>query len=159
MIAASMIFATSCDLDLLDDPNAVTAATASPDFLLNRIQLDYQGFYNAVSTTGMRLTRQLNQGSAQYEGAYTITATNGFWSTAYAGILADIQFLETLATESNLQRHLGIAKTIKAMTLIHLADLYGDVPYTDALNPNELNPGLTPGAVSKVMVLVVLFTV
>ena len=146
MIAASMIFATSCDLDLLDDPNAVTAATASPDFLLNRIQLDYQGFYNAVSTTGMRLTRQLNQGSAQYEGAYTITATNGFWSTAYAGILADIQFLETLATESNLQRHLGIAKTIKAMTLIHLVDTYGDVPYTDALNPNELNPGLTPGA-------------
>jgi hypothetical protein len=147
MIAASMLFATSCDLDLLDDPNAVTAATASPDFLLNRIQLDYQSFFNTVGDDGMRLTRILNQGSAQYEGAYTITSTNGYWSTAYASILSDIKFLEPLATESNFQRHLGIAKTIKAMTLMHLVDSYNDVPLTEALNgKSELNPGVTPAA-------------
>lgn len=145
LIAASMIFATSCDLDLLDDPNAVTAATASPDFLLNRIQLDYQGFFNTVGNTGMRLTRQLNQGSAQYEGAYTITATNGYWSTAYANILADIKFLEPLAEEANLQRHLGIAKTIKAMVLFHLVDSYGDIPYSQALDPNEFSPAVDAG--------------
>lgn len=146
MIAASMIFATSCDLDLLDDPNAVTAATASPDFLLNRIQLDYKDYFNTVGNHGMRLTRILNQGSAQYEGAYTITTTNGYWNDAYADILADIQFLEPLATDANLQRHLGIAKTIKAMVLMHLVDSYGDVPLTEALNASELNPGLTPAA-------------
>lgn len=146
MIAASMIFATSCDLDLLDDPNAVTAATASPDFLLNRIQLDYKDFFDAVGDDGMRLTRILNQGSAQYEGAYTITSTNGYWSTAYASILSDIKFLEPLATDANLQRHLGIAKTIKAMVLMHLVDSYGDVPLTEALNASELNPALTPAA-------------
>jgi hypothetical protein len=145
MIAASMIFATSCDLDLLDDPNVVTAATASPDFLLNRIQLDYQGFFNAAGDDGMRLTRMLNQGSAQYEGAYTITATNGYWSSAYANILADIKFLEPLATTANLQRHLGIAKTIKAMVLFHLVDSYGDIPYSQALDPNEFNPGVDAG--------------
>jgi hypothetical protein len=146
MIAASMIFATSCDLDLLDDPNAVTAATASPDFLLNRIQLDYQGFFNTVGDDGMRLTRLLNQGSAQYEGAYTITATNGYWSTAYANILADIKFLEPLAEEANLQRHLGIAKTIEAMVLFHLVDSYGDIPYSKALDPSEFNPEVDAGA-------------
>ncbi len=145
LIAASMIFATSCDLDLLDDPNAVTAATASPDFLLNRIQLDYQAFFNTVGNTGMRLTRQLNQGSAQYEGAYTITATNGYWTAAYANILADIQFLEPLAVDANLQRHLGIAKTIKAMVLFHLVDSYGDVPYSQALNPDEFSPAVDAG--------------
>lgn len=146
LIAASMIFASSCDLDLLDDPNAVTAATASPDFMLNRIQLDYQSLFNTVGNHGMRLTRQLNQGSAQYEGAFTITTTNGYWSSAYAGILADIQFLEPLAVDANLQRHLGIAKTIKAMVLMHLVDSYGDVPFTDALNASEFNPAVTPGA-------------
>lgn len=145
MIAASMIFATSCDLDLQDDPNAVTAATASPDFLLNRIQLDYQEYFNTVGNHGMRLTRQLNQGSAQYEGAYTITTTNAYWTDAYADILADIKFLEPLAEESNLQRHLGIAKTIKAMVLFHLVDSYGDVPLTEALDPSEFNPKVDGG--------------
>jgi hypothetical protein len=145
MIAASMIFATSCDLNLQNDPNAVTAATASPDFLLNRIQLDYQSFWDGAGDTGARLTRQINQGSAQYEGAYTITATNGLWINSYANILADIKFLEELATPANLQRHLGIAKTIKAMVLFHLVDFYGDVPYSEALNPSEFNPKIDTG--------------
>lgn len=134
LAASTLCFATSCDLDLLDNPNAVTAATASPDFLLNSIQLDYKDFYNTVSNDGMSLTRMINQGSAQYESSYTVSSTNGYWSNSYANILADIKFLEPLAEEANLQRHLGIAKTIKAMVLFHLVDSYGDVPYTEALD-------------------------
>jgi hypothetical protein len=145
MIAASMLFATSCDLDLQDDPNAVTAATASPDFLLNSIQLGYQGVFNTVGDDGMRLTRIINQGSAQYEGAYTPGTTNGYWTGAYSGILADIAFLEPLAEAGNLQRHLGIAKTIKAMVYMHLVDSYGDVPMSEALDPANFNPKVDTG--------------
>jgi hypothetical protein len=145
MIAASLIFATSCDLDLQDDPNAVTAATADPNFLLNSIQLGYQSFFNTVGDDGMRLTRMINQGSAQYDGAYTPTATNGYWTSAYSTILADIKFLEPLAEEANLQRHLGIAKTIKAMVYMHLVDSYGDVPLTEALDPTNFNPKVDTG--------------
>jgi len=145
MIAASMLFATSCDLDLQDDPNAVTAATADPSFLLNSIQLGYQGVFNTVGDDGMRLTRMLNQGSAQYEGAYTPTTTNGYWTGAYAGILADIKFLEPLAEAANLQRHLGIAKTIKALVYMHLVDSYGDVPLSEALDPANFNPKVDTG--------------
>ncbi len=144
-LATCMLFASSCDLDLLDDPNAVTAATASPDFLLNRIQLDYQSFFNTVGNHGMRLTRIINQGSAQYEGAFSPATTNAYWSSAYADILADIQFLEPLAEEANFQRHLGISKTIKAMVLFNLVDSYGDVPFSQALNPSEFSPGLDSG--------------
>ncbi|NVJ86891.1 MAG: SusD/RagB family nutrient-binding outer membrane lipoprotein [Cyclobacteriaceae bacterium] len=145
LLAASTLFAVSCDLDLLENPNAVNADTASPDFLLNRIQLDYQGLFNTIGDDGMRLTRIINQGSAQYEGAYTPVTTNGYWSNAYANILADIQFLEPLAEEAQFLRHLGIAKTIKAMVLFHLVDSYGDVPYSEALNPDEFNPGVDSG--------------
>jgi hypothetical protein len=140
-----MLFASSCDLDLLDDPNAVTAATASPDFLLNRIQLDYKDFYQGISNTGMSLTRIVNQGSAQYESAYAPQSTNGWWSNSYSNILADIQFLEPLAEEGNLQGHLGISKTIKAMVLFHLVDVFGDVPYSEALDPAQFNPKVDPG--------------
>lgn len=146
LCAATMLFVSSCDLDLLDDPNAVTASTANPDFLLNRIQLDYRNFYQGLSNSGMSLTRIVNQGSALYENAYPVAAGNGLWNNSYANILADIKFLEELAVEADLQRHLGIAKTIQAMTLFHLVDAFGDVPYSEALNPDEFNPSVDPGA-------------
>lgn len=145
LCAATMLFASSCDLDLLDNPNAVTASTASPDFLLNRIQLDYKDFYQGISNTGMSLTRIVNQGSAQYESAYTAASTNGWWSNSYANILADIAFLEPIAVERGLERHLGIAKTIKAMVLFHLVDVFGDVPYSEAIDATQFNPKVDSG--------------
>lgn len=147
-MAAGMVLATSCadKLDeLLENPNAVNATTASPDFLLNRIQLDYQSLWFGVSDRGARLTRIINQGSALYEAAYTPVSTNGTWSNAYANILADIDFLLPLAETSNLQRHMGIAKTIKAMVLMDLVDTYGDVPYSEALDPANFNPKVDNG--------------
>lgn len=146
LCAGTMLFASSCDLDLLDNPNAVTAETASPDFLLNRIQLDYKDFYQGISNTGMSLTRMVNQGSANYESAYTTSSTNGWWSNSYANILADIAFLEPLAVEGGLERHLGIAKTIKAMVLFNLVDVYGDVPYSEALDASNFFPKVDSGS-------------
>ncbi|MBN7813215.1 SusD/RagB family nutrient-binding outer membrane lipoprotein [Algoriphagus sp. H41] len=147
-VATSLVFASSCDekLDeLLENPNAVNAETASPDFLLNRIQLDYQDMWYGVADRGARLTRQINQGSALYINAYTATSTNGTWSNAYANILADVKFLEPLAEASNFQRHLGIAKTIKAMVLFSLVDTYGDVPYSEAIDAANFNPKTDSG--------------
>jgi hypothetical protein len=148
-LAAGMVLATSCadKLDeLLENPNAVNATTASPDFLLNSIQLNYQSLWYGISDRGARLTRQINQGSALYEAAYAAGSTNGTWSNAYANILADIDFLLPLAEKSNLQRHMGIAKTIKAMVLMDLVDTYGNVPYSEALNAANFNPKLDDGA-------------
>jgi hypothetical protein len=148
-MAAGMVLATSCadKLDeLLENPNAVNATTASPDFLLNRIQLDYQSLWYGISDRGARLTRQINQGAALYEAAYAGGSTNGTWSNAYANILADVDFLLPLAEKANLQRHMGIAKTIKAMVLMNLVDTYGDVPYTEAIDPSNFNPKVDSGA-------------
>ena len=148
-LAAGMVLAGSCTdkLDeLLENPNAVNATTASPDFLLNSIQLSYQSLWYGVSDRGARLTRQINQGSALYEAGYAAGATNGTWSTAYASILADVNFLLPLAEKSNLQRHMGIAKTIKAMVLMDLVDTYGNVPYTEAIDPANFSPKVDEGS-------------
>lgn len=147
-LAAGMVLATSCadKLDeLLENPNAVNATTASPDFLLNSIQLSYQSLWFGISDRGARLTRQINQGSALYEAAYTAGSTNGTWSNAYANILADIAFLMPLAEKSNLQRHMGIAKTIKAMVLMDLVNTYDKVPYSEALDAANFNPKIDEG--------------
>jgi len=135
-IATTLVFASSCDEkleELLQDPNAVQEENVSPDFLLNQIQLDYKDLWYGVADRGARLTRQINQGSSLYINAYTAVSTNGTWEDGYSDILADVKLLEPLAEASNFQRHLGIAKTIKAMVLFDLVDTYGDVPYTEAL--------------------------
>ena len=149
-VATTLVFATSCDekLDeLLVDPNNVNPASVSPDFLLNRIQLDFaRDFWYNVSDRGARLTRIINQGSALYEAAYTPVSTNNTWTDGYARVLADINLLIPIAEEGNFQRHLGIAKTIKAMVLMTLVDTYGDVPYSEAiLGAENLFPKVDPG--------------
>lgn len=145
-IALIVMVVSSCDLDLQDDPNAVTASTADLNLVLNRIQIDFAGFYNGTQDRGMRLTRMLNQGSNLYEQAYVPINFNGTWTTAYANILNDIKFLEERATEVNFRRHLGVARVIKAYVLMTMVDWFNDIPYTEALDPNEFNPNYDDAA-------------
>jgi hypothetical protein len=146
LVAFSMLFATSCDLDLLDSPNAVTESTASPTFLVTNISLAYAGMFNGLSNTGMQLTRILSQPNVNYTNAYFAPALNGTWNTAYATILSDIKFLEGLHATNPVPRHMAIARVIKAMTLMNLVDYLGDVPFSEALDPNNFNPVVDPGA-------------
>ncbi|HSJ69369.1 MAG TPA: SusD/RagB family nutrient-binding outer membrane lipoprotein [Anditalea sp.] len=143
--ALSVLFASSCDMDLLDNPNVVTAETASPTFLLNKIQLDYAELFNTTSTNGMRLTRMMSQPSNLYEQAYIPVNFNGIWSNAYANILNDIAFLEGMNENTPIPRHMAIAKTIKAMVLMTLVDYFGDIPFSQALDPSNYNPTTDDG--------------
>jgi hypothetical protein len=144
-IALSLMAVSSCDLDLLDNPNAVTADTANLNLVLNSIQLDFVSFYHASSVNGMRLTRIANQGNINYENAYVPVNFNGLWTTTYSEILNDIKFLEPLAENANFRRHLGIARVIKAYVLMTMVDYFDAVPLTQALDPNNFNPNLDPG--------------
>lgn len=146
LIAFSLVAVSSCELDLQDDPNAVTASTASLNLVLNRIQLDFVGFFNETGDSGMRLTRMINQGSNLYDQAYLPVGFNGIWTTGYANILNDIKFLEPLAEQQNFRRHLGIARVIKAYVLMTLVDKFDAVPYTEALDASNFNPTNDSGA-------------
>lgn len=142
IVAFTMVFASSCDLDLLDSPNEVTAATADPSWVLNQVQLSYAGLFDGISDTGSQLTRILSQPNVNYQNAYNNTAMNGVWTTSYATILSDIQFIENeLNTpERPIPRHVAMAKVFKAMVLMHLVDHIGDVPYSKALNASDFAP-------------------
>lgn len=146
ILAMSLFLMSSCDLDLLDSPNAVTSATASPTFLVNSISGSYVSLFNGNSTFGMRLTRIMSQPSNLYEQAYIPPTFNGIWSNAYSNILNDIKFLEGLHENSPIPRHLAIARTIKALTLMNMVDLFDEIPFSEALDPNIFNPKVDPGA-------------
>lgn len=138
---------TSCDFDdFLDNPNEVTAESSDVNFLLNRIQTDFADFYRTTSQRGARVTRIWHQPTDTYEIAYQAVNQNATWQRAYANILNDSKNLKTLAEAGGFKRHLGIAQTIEAYVLMVLVDQFGDVPFSDALDPSEFNPKLDTDA-------------
>lgn len=130
---------SSCELDYLDSPNDVTLNGASPDFLLNQIQTSFAGFFGGAQRRGAQTTRIWHQGGDTYEIAYSANGQNGTWSV-YSGMLQDIKSLKTLVEGDGFVRHTGIAKTLEAYALITLVDTFGDIPYSEALDPNNFNP-------------------
>jgi hypothetical protein len=135
----------SCELDLLDNPNAVSPNNADINLLLNRLAVDYSGHFNGFSDSDMRLTRMLNQGAAIYDNAITPSGQNGNWTQAYANLLVDAKSIIELGDKSNLFVHAGIGRTIRAAVLLNMVDHYGDIPFSETGDPTNFNPKTDDG--------------
>jgi hypothetical protein len=148
-IAGALSF-QSCEtteLDLRTNPNALSADQASPDFLLNQIQLSFGSGVNAMGSYGAELTRIEYMFGKNYVNVYQPSTFSGVWSSKYAGILEDIKAMDVLASANGLTYHSGIGKFIKAYVLVTLVDHFGDVPYSQAnLGGENFNPGVDSGA-------------
>lgn len=146
LLALCTVLVSSCELDLLDNPNAVTTNNTDLNYLLNQIQVSFPGHFNQFSDPDMRLVRMINQGAAFYDNAVSPGGLDGNWNTAYANILNDVKTLIPLAEKSELFVHAGVARTIRAAVLANLVDHFGDVPYTEALDAANFNPKVESGA-------------
>lgn len=71
---------------------------------------------------------------------YNITSeeTNGVWSAAYPGTITLMREVRNNMQDDLLHR--GIAKVVEAYVVGTLASVFGDVPYSDILRPNVINP-------------------
>jgi hypothetical protein len=157
-LLVGIILFSSCELDYLDSPNDVTLSSSNPDYLLNRIQIDFAGFFDGTGDRGARVTRMFHQGSDTYEISHQAVNQDGTWSTAYASMLNDIKALKEVAETSNFKRHLGMAKVLEAYILMTLVDQFGDVPYSQALDPQNFNPNIDGGAAVYAQALTLLQT-
>ena len=148
-IAGALSF-QSCEtteLDLRTNPNALSADQASPDFLLNQIQLTFAGKVRTMGNYGAELTRIEYMFGKNYVNVYQPSSFQGAWSSAYATLLEDIKAMEVLASEGGLTYHSGIGKFMKAFTMVTLVDYFGDVPYSQAnLGAENFNPGVDSGS-------------
>ncbi len=147
LLVAGMFAVSSCNFDeFLDSPNDVTSSSTNVDFLLNRIQADFAIFFYGTSDRGQRVTRIWHQASDTYEIDYPPVQQNGTWSRAYANILNDVRTVKDLAEKGNFRRHLAIAQTIEAYVWMVLVDTFGDIPFSEALDPGNFNPKVDSGA-------------
>jgi hypothetical protein len=141
-IAMLMVIASSCNLDLLDDPNAVKLTATGPSLVLNQIQVDLAQFFNGASTFGMQVTRLQNSGGAFYENFANPQTFDAIWTNGYANVLTDCDILIKQADASGFSVHAGMARVMQAYTLSVLVDYFGDVPFSQSFKGSEnLNPG------------------
>lgn len=146
LLALCTILVSSCELDLLDNPSAVTTSNTDINYLLNQIQVSFPSHFNQFSDPDMRLIRMINQGAAFYDNAVSPGGLDLNWNTAYATILNDVKTLIPIAEKSELFVHAGVARTIRAAVLANLVDHFGDVPYSEALDAANFNPKVESGA-------------
>ncbi|MDH6304479.1 hypothetical protein M2459_001212 [Parabacteroides sp. PF5-5] len=140
-ISASFI---SCEdyLDVNENPNYPTDATLQtllPSVGATTIaQIGLNGAL--IGTLWMQHATQGNS-TNQYNSLanynITVSSYNAFWSNAYANTLQDIKILLTIAEEENAWNYWLIAKVLEAYNYHFLTDLYGDIPFTEALQASE----------------------
>lgn len=146
---ALLIIVMGCEttnLDLLNDPSELTPVNADPDLLLNNAQLRFVAAiaYNEDNSDGLSVraaeTVRMQHLFGNYSGPFA--ASNGSlddaWKDLYRETLQDISVLLPIAEERDLQGHIGIAKVIKAFAFVTLVDIWGDVPYSEALQGSEV---------------------
>lgn len=142
-----LFFMSACDsteLNLQDNPNAVTADNADIELFYNAVELRFKSFFNSATSLTMPIVRMMAMtGGNQYDNQYVPESFNGIWGVAYEQLLPDMDELIAKATASELYIHAGATKVMKAYMLMTLVDLFGDVPYSESnkgiefQNPNR----------------------
>jgi len=150
LVLCGGLFFASCEtteLDLTQNPNALSPVDADPDFYMNSIQLSYAYLMESFGNTAGAVTRIDYMSGRDYANAYQPGSFNGRWSSAYQTIMQDIREMNVIADESGLTHHKGIGQFIEAHILMTLVDFFGDVPYTEAFQgAANLNPVADSGA-------------
>ena len=154
LTACFMVLLFGCKKNFLDinsDPNRATETSITPNLMLAP-QLNNIASRNASSWD--MLNRWMGYWSASggysratVEMSYNITNTTmeGTWNNLYY-VLKQLKTMETKAEERGWKYYQGISKIMQAHDWQVLVDLYGDVPFTEALDfAGHMRPTYTKG--------------
>lgn len=146
LIIGILLATTSCQKlveGINDDPNKITPGDIDPGLFLTGAMLA-----NTVAQGG-HLDRVAGMWSGQLTGftslyaniyGYNISTAESIqtWSRIYVGTITNVRYIrENLPNDKLLN---GICKVIEAHAIGTAASLFGDVPYSEILNPDIENP-------------------
>jgi hypothetical protein len=137
-------FFASCDLDLQDDPNAVTPDNASVELLMNNVFIEFAETCNEMTFATQEYVRlTAMDGSPFYDNNLGPESFDFLWSQAYSTLLPDMEVVIRNSEAAGVTTYSGVAKVMKAYLLFALVDMFGDVPYSTALQgTDQLSPTL-----------------
>lgn len=139
LVTSVILIVTSCDdfLDVNVNPNSPTSAPIGQ--VLTNVTVN-TGFRNGsdmhryTSLIAQQFDGQGAAGTQSREFArYLIQPTdlNNMYNTLFAGVLADTEYIIENGTGN--PHYTGIAKILKAYTVSQAVDMWGDLPYSEAL--------------------------
>ena len=153
LIFVSLMVLVSCedDLDINTNPNtppninkglALSAAEGSIATVLGGDWFNLGGMFAQFYTQA--------PSAGQYDAIdqYNVATdyANRLWTELYAGALNDLEYVKERSLEDEDTGTYLMATVLQAFTFQYLVDIFGDVPYTEALvGSDNISPGLTPG--------------
>jgi hypothetical protein len=152
VLLVGILFSCENQLDINTDPNspsqitpglALSAAQASLITIMGGDFFNLGGFYAQYYTQAPT--------AGQYDAIdqYNINTAyaNRPWTEIYAGCLNDLEFVINESNKSGDTGGVLIGTLMKAYTFQIMTDVFGDVPYTEALEgENNITPKTTEGS-------------
>lgn len=152
IILLGLITLYSCettDLDKRENPNALSPNQSDVNLSMNAILVRTGQFTNTIGSYGSRYTRIRNMFGNTYQEVFGASTFNGVWNQAYADIINDIRTMndQIESLEGNYSKHQAVGDVIEAYLIVTLVDYFGEIPYTQAFDTENLNPEPDDGSV------------
>lgn len=152
ILMLGLITFNSCettDLDKRENPNALSPDQSDVNLTMNAILVRTGQFTNTIGSYGSRFTRIRNMFGNTYQEVFGAATFNTPWNQAYADIINDIKAMNEQIEnlEGNYEKHQAVGDVIEAYLIVTLVDYFGDIPYTEAFDTDNLNPAPDNGSV------------
>ena len=147
ILCALVLFGvTSCettDLDINDNPNELTEASADPNYVLNGLMFSTGIQNTTLSGLTSGTVRHINQ-FGTYASSSGPGAMNGAWGNAYS-LTSNLKLLKGMSETQSLPVHVGIGQVLEALAYVNLVDFLGTAVYSEAVNSEYTQPNLDDG--------------
>lgn len=134
LICSSLALESCKDLsEINENPNGLTIDNANVNLILPTVLTETAKLYNSLGygrAAGIMQHTQKDAWAGSHNG---IDWGPEDWG-GYYNILRNNQAIYNVAVENDLRFHQGVALVMKSFVFGQIADIWGDAPYTNALN-------------------------
>ena len=140
LLAFSLVVftATSCEKALDINTNPLVASSADPNALLPYIFVQYSNRHTTeLGTRIMDVPQHIGFCfNSPRQGATTAFLTGNTWRMYYTRVLGNLELIEQDAAAAGVSSNnvAAIAKIMKAKSFFELTSIWGDIPYSEALD-------------------------
>lgn len=142
IVALLLLAGTGCKKDYLDINQTNPNQTTKPPLNGLLAAVTYQTGLN-VYRTGYFTSNYVQYLSSSNESSgsdiYDELDRSSLWYNVYHAI-EDARNMQEKAAEQNAIHHIGVAQVTEAMNMSLIIDVFGDVPYSEAWNPENYFP-------------------
>ncbi|MFY0688895.1 MAG: SusD/RagB family nutrient-binding outer membrane lipoprotein [Cyclobacteriaceae bacterium] len=150
ILVLALGFGFSCEnmnLDLQDNPNAITPESASLNDLYNAVSGQFMQVFLAAENMPGQAARMYHAAGYSYPDFTTPESLNGLWNTYYAGFAPDADALLSITDEKGFDVHGGTARIMQGYAMMMLVDVFGNVPNSQSNQGTDIiAPASDPGA-------------